>query len=301
MIKVSVLMITYNHEKFIEEAVLGVLNQKCNFEFELVIANDNSPDNTDIVIRKLLEKSANRKRIKYTKHKNNKGPNSNFMWAFNNSSGKYIAMCEGDDYWTDPKKLQKQVDFLDNNLDYNICVHNTDTMKDAELLKKEWRWDPKRTTFTAIDYIYSLFFHTSSAIFRKEASSKNILHPNILQGDMALFLSVINDKKVFFMEESMSVYRLHPGGITNSPNHKSYELEYKSLLYILEKFNFLSNYKFRNVIWLKKQTIKSLIFIFDQTKEKKIKPFVRFKYYLFKIVLLTSVKIYAKLNGFKLY
>jgi glycosyltransferase involved in cell wall biosynthesis len=123
--QVSVIMITYNHEKYITQAIEGVLMQECDFGVELILANDNSPDNTDDVVTNYLSQKDIPKNIKinYTKHKANKGMHPNFVWATEQCKGKYIAMCEGDDYWTDPLKLQKQVNFLETNEDY-VLIHS---------------------------------------------------------------------------------------------------------------------------------------------------------------------------------
>ena len=112
---VSVVMITYNHEKYIQQAIEGVLMQKINFHIELIIADDTSPDQTENIVKKIIVEHPNGHWIKYTKHKFNKGVSKNFTWALKQAKGKYIALCEGDDYWTDPLKLQKQVDFLEEN------------------------------------------------------------------------------------------------------------------------------------------------------------------------------------------
>ena len=110
-ITVSVVMITYNHEKFIKEALESIFSQKTNFHYELIISNDCSTDNTDEVIKKIIDKNENGSLINYTNHHKNKGMIPNFLWSIQQAKGKYIALCEGDDYWTDPYKLQKQVDF----------------------------------------------------------------------------------------------------------------------------------------------------------------------------------------------
>ena len=129
--KVSVCMITYGHEKFIEEAINGVLMQECDFVVELIIANDCSPDKTDAVIQNILCNHPRASWIKYIKHDKNLGMMPNFIFAMQECKGKYIALCEGDDYWTDPSKLQKQVDFLEANSDY--VIHSGV----AQLMKKK--------------------------------------------------------------------------------------------------------------------------------------------------------------------
>ena len=121
---VSVVMVTYGHEQFIKQSIEGVLMQDCDFDIELILANDCSPDLTDEVVRGILENHPKSNWIKYTKHPKNIGMISNFMWAASQATAKYIALCDGDDYWTDPLKLQKQVDFLEANEDYAICFHD---------------------------------------------------------------------------------------------------------------------------------------------------------------------------------
>ena len=106
--KVSVVMITYGHEKFIREAIEGVLMQECDFEVELILANDCSPDQTDSVIQDIIKNHPKGCWIKYIRQENNIGMMPNFIFALKQCKGKYIALCEGDDYWTDPLKLQKQ-------------------------------------------------------------------------------------------------------------------------------------------------------------------------------------------------
>ena len=105
---VSVVMITYSHEKYIKQAIEGVLFQKCDFRVELIIANDYSPDNSDRIIKDIIENNHTNIIIHYTNHRVNKGMSSNFIWAMNQTNGKYIATCEGDDYWTDPLKFFKK-------------------------------------------------------------------------------------------------------------------------------------------------------------------------------------------------
>lgn len=290
-IYVAVWMVAYNHEPYISEAVESVISQETNFRFKLFLGVDFSTDDTMSICVKLKDKYPDK--IKLFLQTDRIGAYKNGLNIYKNcydSGAKYIALCEGDDYWSNPMKLQTQVNFLDCNKDYNACVHNSDILENDVIKKKEWRWDPNRTTFTCIDYIYSLFFHTSSLIFRANQMINFSPQPHILQGDMNLCLSVINDKKVFFIEESMSVYRKHSGGITNSNKHKNRVNKYKSIIYILNKFNSLTEHKFSFPVFAKKQTLKSLIYIYDETKAEKIVFFKRIKYYFFKTLLLVFVK-----------
>lgn len=129
---VSVVMITYGHEHFIEQAIQGVLMQQCNFNIELIIANDRSPDATHEVVKEIIAHTnlPHNITIDYTCHELNLGMMPNFIWALKKAKGKYIALCEGDDFWTEPTKLQQQVDFLEAHPDYIMCCHDRNVVDD---------------------------------------------------------------------------------------------------------------------------------------------------------------------------
>jgi len=115
----SVCLITYNHADYIRDAIEGVLMQQASFPWELIIADDCSTDGT----RNIVEEYANRypRLIRLILQKTNVGAARNWMDLITGVTSKYLAYCEGDDYWTDPRKLQKQVDFLEGNPDYGLC------------------------------------------------------------------------------------------------------------------------------------------------------------------------------------
>lgn len=119
---VSVHMITYNHEQYIADAIEGVLKQQVNFSIELIISNDCSTDNTHVIVERYAKQYPDL--IKYINREKNIGSIVNFLDTFTFCKGKYIAICEGDDYWTDPFKLQKQVDFMEANPDCSMCFHH---------------------------------------------------------------------------------------------------------------------------------------------------------------------------------
>ena len=120
--KVSVLTITYNHEKYIAQAIESVLIQEVNFDYELVIGEDCSTDKTREIVIDYQRKYPHK--IRLLLNEKNLGMHRNFAQTYHACRGQYIAVLEGDDFWTSPHKLQKQVDFLDNNPDFAICFHN---------------------------------------------------------------------------------------------------------------------------------------------------------------------------------
>ena len=138
---VSVIMITYGHEKYIEEAIRGVFLQKTNFPLELIISNDKSPDSTDEIIKNIIKSAPENISVNYIQHLENIGMLPNFISTLKMAEGKYIAVCEGDDYWTDENKLQKQIDFLEKNHYLPLPF----TMFLFEMAKHlEWIWIMKK-------------------------------------------------------------------------------------------------------------------------------------------------------------
>lgn len=121
---VSIKCTAYNHEKYIRETLEGFIMQKTNFRFEAIVHDDASTDNTADIIREYAEKYPDIiKPIYETENQYSKKDGSLLRIMNEASRGKYFALCEGDDYWTDPYKLQKQVDFLESHPDYVLCSH----------------------------------------------------------------------------------------------------------------------------------------------------------------------------------
>lgn len=229
---VSICCITYNHEKYIGDAIEGFLMQETDFPIEIIIHDDASFDDTPKIIKKYEEKFPSLiKPIYQRENQYSKGirPSPNYVWP--QARGKYLALCEGDDYWSDPLKLQKQVEFLEKNNSFNMCVHGTSILNNEEIIKMEWRWDSKRTEFNLNDYIYKHFFHTSSVMIRSNCVPKKF-PKNILSGDFFAFSHSIGLGKVKYIDEVMSIYRKHDDGITNTATHNDKELINKSNLII---------------------------------------------------------------------
>jgi glycosyltransferase involved in cell wall biosynthesis len=210
---------TYGHEKFIKESIDGVLMQECNFDVELIIANDCSPDNSDFIIKEIINSSPRSNWIKYTRHTENKGMQSNFIWAYEQCKGKYIAMCEGDDYWTDPLKLQKQVNFLESNLDYVLCFHKVDVLKPSGKVVTDFITRiPENYESREVFLKKGNYMHTPSVMFRNNL----IKFPNLFkfspEGDFLLYVLLTKYGKIGYMKDVMAIYRYNVGTISRSKN-----------------------------------------------------------------------------------
>lgn len=219
-ILVSVDVITYNHEAYIEECLNSILAQKTNFKFEILIHDDASTDNTANIIRRYQKKYPQiikpilQKENQYKKNITTTSEHFNFPRAL----GKYIAMCEGDDFWTDPYKLQKQIDILESHPDYSIVFHeaiihnNTDKNIDKIYPALENR------IYTAEEIFRNWIAPTASFCFRKNIIDYSIAtDKNILNSDIIIMLMALSKGKAYGMSDKMSAYRIHEGGVTWNP------------------------------------------------------------------------------------
>ena len=220
---VSVWMVTYNHEKFIAEALDSVLMQVTDFDFEIVIGEDCSKDGTRAIIREYEQKYPHLIRAVY--HEQNVGASRNaYEFTLPICKGKYVACLEGDDYWTDPGKLQKQVDFLEANDDFSASGHQAIVFYDDGSAESYKFGEDRDRVYTMNDMISHRKFHTAALMFRSEIFRKTGGIPfNILSGDRAIFAMLSVFGKVMYFKEAMCTYRKSSVGMSNYIT--SYELE----------------------------------------------------------------------------
>ncbi len=185
--------------------------QETTFAFEVLIGDDASADATAEIVERYAR--AYPRIVKLRRNPQNLGLMRNFNATLSRARGRYIALCEGDDYWTDPRKLQKQVDFLETHEGYSGCGHN------ARLLQEN-KYTRHFSTVPSGDLHLEAFlrqrpFHTASFLFRSKIVREHPLPDDILSGDRALFLLVASQGSVRYMDETMCVYRKHAGGVSN--------------------------------------------------------------------------------------
>lgn len=232
----AIYMITYNHESFIEETIESMMTQKTNFEYKLFIGEDFSKDNTREVCVRLKEKYPNK--IDLFLNEKNLGANLNAKQIFKacfESGAKYIALCEGDDYWTDPLKLQKQVDFLEANPDYVICYHKVKVLQNG-ILKEDTITQEVAETTTIKDLAKGNYIHTCSVVFKNNLYEKfpEYFHKSPV-GDY--FLHMLNARygKIKFLDEYMGVYRLHETSVWSSKTQIKREQIWREFLKNIRK------------------------------------------------------------------
>lgn len=219
--KVSIVCLTYNQKKFIRQCLDGFVMQKTNFKFEVLIHDDASTDGTADIIREYEKKYPDIIRPIYqVENKFSQGIDihKNFIYPY--IQGKYVALCEGDDYWTDPNKLQKQVDFLELHPEYSGCFHPVKVIweknehKDSIYpTKKKMRGKKFVTKEDLLNYNY---IQTNSVVYRWRFIEENIqdyFPDGILPGDLYLHLLHAQIGNIAFLPDIMAVYRKNEGGI----------------------------------------------------------------------------------------
>lgn len=221
---VTIRCLAYNHEPYIRQCLEGFVMQKTNFRFEAIVHDDASTDGTATIILEYAEKYPDIiKPIIETENQYSKKDGSLRRIVDLHTHGKYIAICEGDDYWIDPYKLQKQVDFLEANLEYSMCFANAiehweDGSKDDKCFSNIEDRD-----YTGVEIYENWIVPTASVLYRKEIVFSERyeeikLNKNFIFGDIVLFLTCAEFGKLRGMSDIVSVYRRHEGGVTNQVN-----------------------------------------------------------------------------------
>ena len=218
-ILLSIVCITYNHEKFIRQTLDGFVNQKTNFKFEVIIHDDASTDKTAEIIKEYQEKYPDIiKPIFQVENKFSQGIPLLKRFVYPCIKSKYVAMCEGDDYWTDEYKLQKQVDFLEANPDYSICFHPVKFIYEDKPNKTNIHPSKKFLSqdLTFEKLLKTNFIQTNSVVYRWRfinESFEDIIPDAILPSDWHLHLAHAENGKIGVINDVMSVYRRHSGGV----------------------------------------------------------------------------------------
>lgn len=210
---VSICCLAYNHESFIRLTLDGFVNQRTNFSFEIIVHDDFSTDDTAKIIREYEVNYPDLFRvIRQTKNQYSQGIKPIFNFVFPAARGKYIALCEGDDYWTDPFKLQKQVDFLENNSEYVLSFHPVQIiLPTGEIIADNITNVPSYHEDFISLALHGNYIHTPSVIF------KNIIRQfpsNINEspvGDYFLYMILAQYGKIKRMDDAMAIYRFGVG------------------------------------------------------------------------------------------
>ena len=283
--KLSVILITYNHEKYIEKALDSVLSQVTDFPFEIVIGDDCSPDDTKNIIREYRDKYPDIIRIIH-REKNTGRPTLNVYETTMKCRGDYLAYLEGDDYWTDSDKLQKQMDFLNEHPEYIACTHshkmiddNGNDITDPEILKISdmYKWSGE---FTMDDFEKSGFWpgHYASVvsknIYKNKKHDYTILyksHDFVDDGQILLFL--LMEGKIYRLDDEMSVWRYvkKAGGNSWTSRSMKRNIQKEDILMSMELMKWLEKeYSLRDYAKIKaKKDFETALYLYSSSPSKE--------------------------------
>lgn len=209
---VSILCLSYNQKEFIKQALDSLLVQETDFLYEILINDDASTDGTKEVIQEYAKKHSNIHPVFHNENQYSKGKrNMIARYLLPKVRGRYIAICEGDDFWTDPSKLQRQVDFLEKNKDYALVFHPVRVFFDkAE--KEDSVFPETNSGFTIDELLRWNFIQTNSVMYRARKSYEGTVF-DAAPGDWYLHLYHAQFGKIGFINRVMSAYRRHEGGV----------------------------------------------------------------------------------------
>lgn len=279
--KVSVVTITYGHQEYILDTIKGVVMQQYDGPIEFIIANDNSPDNTDAVIHNYLSKTTipDNIDINYTKHQSNKGMLPNFIWTLKQVTGDYIALCEGDDYWIDPMKLSKQVNYLENNQDTAMVFSNAEVIIEENIFQRENGIKELKISrnYTSLEILESWIVPTASVLFRTKfitADYQSIaINKYLIYGDTPLFIYLSYKGLIYGFNEQFVCYRRNRKSATNIKIDINYY--FQDYQYIKEIIKIFGKQLESKAIKLKMSDY-SLSLFFYSLQKRKFKTAIKF-------------------------
>ncbi len=217
-IKVSVSLVTFNHEKFIAQAIESVLLQEVNFSYEIIIGEDFSSDKTREIVVDYQKQYPDKIRLILPEENLGCYGQKIFVQTLQACRGEYIAILDGDDYWNSPYKLQQQVDFLDNHPECAICFHDVTTIfEDRDELSQRYNnFEPQR--FSDVENILkSNFIPTCSTLYRRGLFAEfPEWYCDTVCGDWVLHVLNARHGKIGYINKSLGVYRVHSNGLFSS-------------------------------------------------------------------------------------
>lgn len=290
-VEVSVVCLTYNHEKYVEKMLNSILCQKTTFNYEILIHDDASTDGTQDIIRNYqvmypeIIKPILQKENQYSK-----GINPTRQYNYPRVKGKYVAYCEGDDFWSDQNKLQLQYDALERNENCTICVHGTECVSiDGKKLNRIFPpIDFEQGIITGTDY-YDYELNKSSWIFQ---TSSYFVRTNVIKsfnsecfsiypvGDLPLVLYALLKGDCYYLRQNMSCYRVDSGGAMSSLKNRKKGIEHqKKMIEGHRYFDVFSKYIYHENFEVAINKCNFAILLLEKQYRKLIKPPYK---YLFK-------------------
>ncbi|OWP61517.1 hypothetical protein CDA63_19070 [Hymenobacter amundsenii] len=290
---VSVLLITYNHVSYIRQAIDGILMQEGPFEIELIVGDDCSTDGTSAIVDEYIASYPNI--IRLLSRDKNLGASHNLDRCLSAGHGQYLATIEGDDYWTDPHKLARQVEFMDNNPDYSLCFHNALVVYEDGSGKASHPMtaDLKRE-YTLDDITRDWNIASASLLYRNGLLPK--LPEWAFEGtatDLPVISILANQGRVACLPEIMSVYRINNSGVTRTGKGDAFMLGIVRMHKNVDKYLGLRYHYNFTLKLMEDYNILTGIMANEKHYSKAIKYFLKYMFinlYVKKIVKIKDVK-----------
>lgn len=281
---VSIPMLTYNHEKYIAQAIESVLKQKTDFPFELVIGEDCSTDGTRAIIEAYAQRYPDQ--IKVVTSAANVGALANNIRTAKACNGKYMATLEGDDFWNDELKLQKQVNFLESNAEFGLVHSDVNHLneKNGTLVENYNSTNqlhiPEGNIFEELLNPEKYIIKTPTALFRKELFDKYVDYEIVKKkgwviADLFTWLSMARFTKFKYFSQALATYRVLGNSASNTDDYRK-KLKLHKAVYGI-RFYFIDKYPGNNVMLdkIKKQYVSTMLFDAFKIPDRKLSSEIR--------------------------
>jgi len=304
-IMLSICVPTYNHEKYIVQALDSILAQKTRYKYEVLVGEDCSTDDTRNVLMEYENKHPGKFTIYYReKNMSNHPEYTNTGDLKRRCRGKYVITLEGDDFWIDNNKIEEQIDFLENHPDYIAVSHNCLVVDDNSEPNGEEYPECKDEEYTLEHYMmgilpgqYATIMHRN--YFKEEIFDTSLITKRLVPGDRLLYFSVVSNGKIHCIQKKMTAYRhvTHTGSSFSATHKKKYDYNYNKRWHI-EQIKYA--HKINNKMAIKVSEMLYISFLNGGLKEKKIslidaiKSIGLVRYKLTSIIFLTKRKFMRK-------
>jgi len=285
--KVSCHVITYNQKDYIAQCIEGILMQQVDFPIEIIIGDDKSTDGTREILLQYAKDFPEIIKLNLREVRGTGIPGKeNFVYTLEMCHGEYISLCDGDDYWTDPLKLQKQVDFLEKNKDYVLCFHQVKILQPAGTIVDDFitvvpeNCETIETLARRGNYI-----HTPSVVFRNVLNGLPPEFEHAPIGDFFMYMMLAEHGKLHYLPEPMSVYRYGVGVYTGDSHLRNIKSNLKLFTVLL---SYLKDDSIKKIILerqLRSITVletflqgEAKVFFFTKNQYARFFKFLKFNY-----------------------
>ncbi len=266
MIKVNVIMTTFNIEKYVEKSIKSVLDQETEYAFNLIIVDDCSTDGTIAIIENSISSHPKGNLIELHKNSVNLGVVKNSRKILSLAKAPYVAMIDGDDYWIDNLKLQKQIGFLENNHEFNssagIVKKLIEETGEIKIFRDGWNHE-KKDEYMLRDYLVGPFSQTSSYVYRNNFTFPEWFN-NLQSNDATIFILATNTGKIKYFKDEFSVYRVRKN---NYSSNKKAKKSNEKTAYFLNQIDSHFNNKYHKTINIRR-LINNVYYNFMDEKNK---------------------------------